>query len=546
MADLRIDVAAEFKGKKAFTEAGKATTGLEKAVGKLGKQLLGLFAVSKVVAFGKASVKAFAEDEKAVVRLTSSLRNLGLELAAPSVNRYIDNLSKATAVSDDQLRPSFQALINTTGSLTASQKLLTQAIDVSVGSGIALETVAQDLANAYVGQTRGLRKYNLGLSQAQLKTATFDDLMTRLNKQFSGANAAYLETYAGKLQALSVAGGEAQERIGLAVIDLAAAFAGGSDIDDLVGKIDRLTDRVIGVFDQFTEGIAIIRAMLGAKTWTGMFKAAQEASVEEYNRRLRRDSAKAWEGIAIPKTKAQIAAEAAAERAARKRAADQLKATKALTDQQKKQLALKKAGTVFDMDQIQAIAALKGNLSQEERLRVQAMLALMNENDVLAQQLTKQILMAQDATGGLYRYFLTIGNTQIKNPFAYLDDWIIEFQKKLDNLKFPTMATGTGVAAAVAPVSGAIVGFTPQDMGVIATKGAVQGPQLPSTNVGTLPTGNFTYGQGNPLNTNVYVTVQGSVIAEQDLTETISRNLQNQSLSTGKVAQLDRYSGFFL
>jgi hypothetical protein len=44
----------------------------------------------------------------------------------------------------------------------------------------------------------------------------------------------------------------------------------------------------------------------------------------------------------------------------------------------------------------------------------------------------------------------------------------------------------------------------------------------------------------------VVVNVQGSVISEQDLTETIARNLQNSSLSSGKVAQLERYSGFFL
>jgi hypothetical protein len=44
----------------------------------------------------------------------------------------------------------------------------------------------------------------------------------------------------------------------------------------------------------------------------------------------------------------------------------------------------------------------------------------------------------------------------------------------------------------------------------------------------------------------VVVNVAGSVISEQDLTETIARNLQNSSLSSGKVAQLERYSGFFL
>jgi hypothetical protein len=543
MADLRIDVAAEFKGKKAFTEATKATSGLDKAVGKLGKQIVGVFAVSKVVAFGKASVKAFAADEAAAVRLTTALKNLGLELAAPAVTQYIDNLSRATAVADDQLRPAFQALINTTGSLTASQQLLSQAIDVSAGSGIALETVAQDLANAYVGQTRGLRKYNLGLTQAQLKTATFEELMGRLNKQFSGANAAFLDTYAGKLQALGVAGGEAQEKIGGAIIDLSMALSGASDIDELITKIESLSDKVVGMFDRFQEGVSIIGGVLNAKTFGGMRDAIQKAQVEEYNRRMRRDYMKAWEGVDMPKSAAQLAAEKAAEAAARKRAQAILKAQEKNTAELKKQNSLKKSGTAFDREQVERIAALKGKLSEEERTRIQAQLALLNNNDVLAQKLTKEILMAQDATGGLYRYFLSIGDAKIKNPFAFLDEWIMEFQSKLNNLKFPTMPTATAAVVA-ASVSGVPAGqpWSPGfSMGGTNTPGA----SFPDTNVGTIPTGNFTYGQGNPLNTNVYVTVQGSVTTEEDLVTKIASGLQQKSLSTGDSSYINRRTGGF-
>jgi hypothetical protein len=61
--------------------------------------------------------------------------------------------------------------------------------------------------------------------------------------------------------------------------------------------------------------------------------------------------------------------------------------------------------------------------------------------------------------------------------------------------------------------------------------------------------GSYVDSMGTPFGqagTTVVVNVSGSVISEQDLTETIARNLQNSSLSSGKVAQLERYSGFFL
>ena len=542
MADLRIDVAAEFKGKKAFTEATKATTGLEKAVGKLGKQIVGVFAVSKVVAFGKASVKAFAADEAAAVRLTTALKNLGLELAAPAVTQYIDNLSRATAVADDQLRPAFQALINTTGSLTASQQLLSQAIDVSAGSGVALETVAQDLANAYVGQTRGLRKYNLGLTQAQLKTASFEELTAKLNKQFSGANANFLDTYAGKLQALGVAGGEAQEKIGGAVIDLAMALSGASDIDQLITRIETLTDKIVGMFDAFQEGVSIIRGVLNAKTFGGMRDAIQKAQVEEYNRRLRRDYMKPWANVDMPRSAAQIAAEKAAERAAKKRAADQLKETKKLTAEQKKQAALKKAGTLFDMDQIQIIAALKGQVSDEERKRLELQFALLTGNEAEAKRLTYQIATAQGLGERLAAYLASLPDA--KNPFASWEAYLDRLAEKARQVASLTVAAPIGTAA----------------------QAAASAPLLPSTNVPTYvgtPFGqagsSVAAAMGTPFgqaggNGSGFIgtpfgqagsTITLKITGEGDITNAIAKGLQNQSLSTGDSSYITRRTGGF-
>jgi hypothetical protein len=543
MADLRIDVAAEFKGKKAFTEATKATSGLDKAVGKLGKQIVGVFAVSKVVAFGKASVKAFAADEAAAVRLTTALKNLGLELAAPAVTQYIDNLSRATAVADDQLRPAFQALINTTGSLTASQRILSQAIDVSAGSGIALETVAQDLANAYVGQTRGLRKYNLGLTQAQLKTASFEELTARLNKQFSGANAAFLDTYAGKLQALGVAGGEAQEKIGGAIIDLSMALSGASDIDQLISRIETLTDKIVGMFDAFQEGVTIIRGVLNAKTFGGMRDAIQKAQVEEYNRRLRRDYMKPWSNVDMPRSAAQIAAEKAAERAAKKRAADQLKETKKLTAEQKKQAALKKAGTLFDMDQIQIIAALKGQVSEEDRKRLQLQFALLTGNEEEAKRLTYQIATAQGLGERLAAYLASLPDA--RNPFASWEAYLDRLAEKARQVASLTVAAPMGTAAQAAASSPTSVPSTnvPSYIGTPFGQAGSSVAAAMGTPFGQAG-GNGSGFIGTPFG-QAGSTITLKITGEGDITNAIAKGLQNQSLSTGDSSYINRRTGGF-
>jgi hypothetical protein len=523
---LKVGIVADDKTKKGISSAEKNIKGLNNTVKTLGKTFATVFAAQKIMAFGKDSVKAFIEDEKAVTKLNTAVKNLGLELSAPSINKYIDNLSRVSGVADTQLRPAFQALISTTGSVTASQKALQQAIDISAGSGIELTTVSQDLANAYVGNTKGLKKYNLGLTQAQLKAANFADISEKLNKQFSGANATYLETYAGKIALLSVAAGEAQEKIGQGIIDLALAVTGAGDVEQLIQQIASATDFAIARLDNFIEGWKILKTIINSSL--GDFqKNIQAVQVEEFNRRLKRDYLKAWAGTNIPKSTQQMAAEKVAEAAAKKRAADLAKTTAKNTAELKKQNALKKAGTIFDLEQIQLVAALKGKLSEDDKIRVQAQLALLNGNEAVATKLTNQILMAQDASGNLAKFLSALPNA--KNPFEYLDAY-------LSYLAGKAAAILTGSAAPSAPN-----GST-----------SVQ-PKLPDTNVPLLPSDNtITYNQKTGLNYNpnannapvINVTVQGSVIKEQELINQVLAGAQLSSLS-GSPSQIGRIAGMF-
>lgn len=531
MTDLAIRIATTLDS-TGLTKADKAVKGLDKSVKQLGRTLGISLGSAALVAYGRAAVKAFAADEAAAIRLTNAVENLGLAYANPEITRFIDNLERTTAIADDTLRPALQALLTTTKDLGASYTLLNNAIAISRGSGIALGTVAQDLANGYVGVTRGLRKYNTGLSQTELKQKSFTEVLARLNKQFAGANQAYLDSYSFKLDALTIASERAKETIGQGLVQAFAQAGGGSEIQDAVKAIDNIAKAINGITQAVGFAVGgltkLYKALDFITSFGGLFGADGKVVQKLAPEKLTSSATKA--------AQTQIRATTVLAKAQTKNTAEL-----------KKQTALKKAGTVFDMEQIQAIAALKGQLSAEDRKRVEAQLALMNENDALAQKLTREILMAQDATGGLYRYFLTIGDAKIKNPFAFLDEWIMEFQNKLNNLKMPTMPTPNAAIVAAAPIVsafGAPIGipFTPSwSMGGNQTPGA----SFPSTNVGTIPTGNFTYGQGNPLNTNVYVTVQGSVTTEEDLVSKIASGLQQKSLSTGDSAYINRRTGGF-
>lgn len=523
MAELRVDIASEFTGKAAFTKAQKATSSLDKAVGKLGKQIASVFAFTKIVAYGKASVKAFVEEERAVSQLTTAVKNLGLAFAQPEINNFIDRLQTSSAIVDDELRPAFQALLTTTGSLTKSQELLSLAIEGSRGSGIALTTVTQDLANAYNGNTRGLRKYNLGLTKAQLTTISFSDVQERFARQFSGANAAYLDTYAGKLDVLKVASETAKEVIGKGLVD-ALVLAGGKDGDIqnvsdamgslaeytadtvrgmgvLIAKITQLNDKVAGgalgkiISGGFNLGFTGLLNRLGNQaqerpTAGRRFMGGQQANLYS----------------------SSAAAEKKFRDQQKKLAADQLKATKALNAEQKKQAALKKAGSIFDLEQVQLIAALKGKLSDEDRKRVELQFALITGNTKQAQQLTYEIAKAQGLTEDVARNLASFKDA--RNPFTSWDAYLDMLMNK---------------AKQVASVSGSVA--VAASMNTSASSIYVGGTKIdiPATNVATMPKPTATPISGGGQQATTYV--GGTPIYVQIDGKTIASALQDSSLS---------------
>lgn len=440
MANVVIDILTQFKGKKAFDQAGKSTDKLSKSVKSLSKALGVGLSVAAVTAFGKASVKAFAEDEAAASKLAKVVDNLGIGFANVEIAKFIQDLETTSGVLDDQLRPAFQALLTTTGSLANSQKLLTQAIDISRGSGVDLVTVADDLSKAYIGNTRGLVKYNLGLSKTELAAMSFTEIQAKLNEQFSGSNAAYLETYAGKMDILKVSADNAKEAIGKGIVDALSTLAGDSSIVDLAAKIDAIATGIadfirgfaIGLRDLanmpvFKQLIAVV-SFIGKKIWKQTGQVFTDAGAAQ---RLQQEKLQRKADLISEKEKA--AALAKMEAAAKKRALELAKIAKKKTDEEKKAAALKKAGNLFDMDQIQIIAALKGKITDEERKRLELQLAILTGNANEASKLAYEVAKAQGLTEEMARYFANL-DFGTKNPFEAWTKYLDEIEKQVKRI----------------------------------------------------------------------------------------------------------------
>jgi hypothetical protein len=353
---------------------------------------------------------------------------------------------------------------------------------------------------------------------------SFNEIQEKINKTFEGANAAYLNTAAGKIEAISIATGNFAEVVGGSLVDALIRSSGSNGVDGLVLKIDRLAQATADSITEFEE-FAFITAYIFDPKKFDLFKGG-ERFARDLNA-FRASQQLAGVGAFDPMNNA-VSGYAASKKAAAdaKKAADQqaklLKQSidnqKKLTAERKKQEALKKAGSIFDLDQVQLIAALKGKLSDEDRKKVELQFALLTGNTKQATALTLEIAKAQGLGKDLAEYLANLPDA--KNPFAswdaYLDALIIKAQKAAN------VGASVSAAAAVA-VSSMNTSSAGSSFYVGGTK-----VDIPATNVATMPKAN-TSASGGGLQATTYV--GGTPIYVQIDGKTIASALQDSSLS---------------
>lgn len=383
---IAIKFLTQFDG-KGLAKAEKGLTKFNKTAVKLAGSLGIALGTTAIARYAKASAKAFMLDEAAASKLSQSIKNLGLAYATDDIRKYIDNLTLATGVADSELRPALQALLQVTGSVTKSQALLSDAINISRGSGENLSTVANDLSQAYVGNLKGLRKYNLGLTQAELKASSFADIQERLNSLFSGSSAAYLATYAGQMQILKNTADEAQEIIGKGLVDALAAISDSKGVEDLATGMLNLatyTSNVItgiGTLIDKLDNSRIVKLLGGLDINMIPIVGGLISNLERIGSSAiaAKDAFnfKSGGGAGTGSSKSIADAQAAkAEAAAKKRQAELLALQKKQIKATKEQTALKKGSALFDLEQIGIAAALKLSIDKETRLRLQLLQAI--------------------------------------------------------------------------------------------------------------------------------------------------------------------------
>lgn len=256
---LKLSILADVDDlKKKLNQGENEVSSFGDKVGEFGKKAAAAFAVAAAAAAAYAGkllvdgVKAAAEDEKAQLKLAQTLQNVtgATNAQIASVEKQIDSLARATGVSDEQLRPSFERLVRATENVTQAQQLQKLALDVAAGSGKSLETVSNALAKAYEGNTSALARLGVGLSTAELKSMTFDEVTAALATTFKDQASVQAETFEGKMARLQVAFDEAKESVGARLLPILTSL-----FDYFSKNIGPMVDSIKARFAPLTKAI---------------------------------------------------------------------------------------------------------------------------------------------------------------------------------------------------------------------------------------------------------------------------------------------------
>ena len=396
----QIKIGSSFDA-KGFKQAETATQKLNSSVKNLARTFGVAFGTAAVVAYGKASVKAFIEDDNAARSLGITLKNLGLETGNTStyVNEMISNLEKQTGVLDDQLRPAMDRLLRATSSVSKATTLLNLALDISAGTGKDLTTVSQGLQKAYLGNNASLGRLGVGLSKAELTSSSFEEIQIRLAELFAGQASSAAESYAGQLNKLTIAGNNAKEVIGKGIVQALTESSGS--INDATSDIERYSEAIsnlivdFGRFIRLSNAVPTIFELLTnpVDAINNFNKVADQidAQIAAQNRAaMGKNPIQAGSYL---KTQTKITKLTKEEAAAQAKILANKKLSAAID---KANLALAKGTDVFDMDKIQLNAAMLNQAEQLGKVNSQAQL-LGITNDITRLKIKQDILNLEDA-----------------------------------------------------------------------------------------------------------------------------------------------------
>jgi hypothetical protein len=416
MANVLIDIAAEFTGNKAFKQAETSTEKLTRNVKKLAGAVGLAFSATAIVNFGKLAVKASLDQQAEQNRLNQLLK-VGVGATTQEIallNEQAAALEKIGVVTGGNITQTqsqlatFNLQVSTIQALTPAILDYVTAEKGATASTADFKSMTNGLAQALNGNFASLTRVGFVLDEntkKQIANGTEAEranaLVKVLNSTYKDFNKNLRDTDAGKMQVLSNAAEEAATIIGTGLLDALKGLGEDNSVDELAKNMQNVAIytadviRGIGVLTEKLKSLPVLSGLnvgmipiLGTylEVLRGLGKVTSEASgvtAQGLTDLARLQSIYAARTL---KTKTKLTAE-------EKKA---LAAAKLKLALDKANLALLKGEEVFDMDKIQIAAALTSQAEQLSKATSQSQI-LQIANDVARLNVKRSILALEDA-----------------------------------------------------------------------------------------------------------------------------------------------------
>jgi hypothetical protein len=415
-ADVKIDIAAEFTGKKAFRQAETATDKLVNTTKKLAGALGLAFGTQAIVNFGKLAVKASLDQQAEQNRLNQLLK-VGVGATTQEIallNEQAAALEKIGVVTGGNITQTqsqlatFNLQVSTIQALTPAILDYVTAEKGATASTADFKSMTNGLAQALNGNFASLTRVGFVLDEntkKQIANGTEAEranaLVKVLNSTYKDFNKNLRDTDAGKMQVLSNAAEEAATIIGTGLLDALKGLGEDNSVDELAKNMQNVAIytadviRGIGVLTEKLKSLPVLSGLnvgmipiLGTylEVLRGLGKVTSEGSgitSQGLTDLARLQSIYAARTL---KTKTKLTAE-------EKKA---LAAAKLKLALDKANLALLRGEEVFDMDKIQIAAALTSQAEQLSKATTQSQI-LQIANDTARLNVKQSILALEDA-----------------------------------------------------------------------------------------------------------------------------------------------------
>jgi hypothetical protein len=477
MADLRIDIASEFTGKKAFGQAETATDKLVKSTRRLAGAIGLAFSAQAIVRFGKAAVKA-AMDQQAEQNRLNQLLMVGVGATTREIallNDQAKALERIGVVAGGNITQTQSQLATFNLQVSTIEALTPAILDyVTAEKGAAATTadfksMTNGLAQALNGNFASLTRVGFVLDEntkKQIKSGTetqrANALVKVLNSTYKDFNANLRLTDAGQLQVLANSAQEATTIIGTGLLDALKGLGDDNSVENLatfmedfafytadsIRGIGLLTEKLKsipiiggGSFESFIQGIPLLGAYANIIMNLGKSSRVAEGMFNF--------SSGGGAGTFSPDRATEAARQKKLQEAERKRALalakiekDRLKLEQNKLRIAKQKAALDKANTLFDLEKTQIIAALNGEISKDERRRLELQLAILTGNTDEASKLAGQLAKSQGLTQEMVNFLRDLPDA--KNPFSAWQSYLNSIEAQVRRIASSGVGGGTG------------------------------------------------------------------------------------------------------